>query len=276
MPYPGGMARPSANQQKERGLPPESPEDMADLVKMRASLDRTFGVQIGGIRRPWAKKILPRPKELQKVEGTMILWEGGAKTTLDLKFEIKELLENGYSLIELLDSKRLEHPENPYWWPSLMEVMSWCKYDHGFAQLLDMWTHARQLEILEGITHNVMNPMEAGIDSKTLKVQADFAAKVLPRIVNPGLVDRTEVKNTTNTPADAYRQMSDEAIEARLAELGANPKVRVAVQRHMGATPEKTLADKKPASDLAEKAAKVIDVDIEIPVLDTREIEDDR
>lgn len=269
------MAGPNGNRQKERGLPPDVTGELDSLAQIREALERNFGVQVGGIRRPWAKKILPRPKEPRTVEGTMILWEGGAKTTLDLKFEIKELLENGYSLIELLDSKRLEHPENPYWWPSLMEVMSWCKYDHGFAQLLDMWNHARQLEILEGITHNVMNPLEAGIDSKTLKVQADFAAKVLPRIVNPGLVDRTEVKTTTNTPADAYRQMSDEAIEARLAELGANPKVRNAVQRHMGATPEKTLAE-KPAVDLAAKAAKVIDVDIEIPVLDAREIEDDR
>ena len=269
------MAGPNGNRQKERGLPPDVTGELDSLAQIREALERNFGVQVGGIRRPWAKKILPRPKEPRTVEGTMILWEGGAKTTLDLKHEIRDLLESGYSLVELLDSKRLEHPENPFWWPSLMEVMSWCKYDHGFAQLLDMWNHARQLEILEGITHNVMNPMEAGLDAKTLKVQADFAAKVLPRIVNPGLVERTEVQTTTNTPADAYRQMSDEAVAARLAELGANPKVRSAIQKHIGGEPVKTLAE-KPAADQALKAAKVIDVDIDIPVLDTRELAEDR
>ena len=91
----------------------------------------------GGISRPWVKKIPRGPRKLQETSGTMVLWESGHMNTAEIKGEIKVLLERGHTLVEILDSMRAEKPNDPTWWPSLMEVLHWCHSDSQFAQMLD-------------------------------------------------------------------------------------------------------------------------------------------
>ena len=160
------------------------------------------------------------------------LWEGGVTTALEIKEELQTLLASGHTLVEIIDSKRAEKPEDRNWWPSLMEVLVWGEFDQAFAKMLDAWNHAHQLEILESITFNVMNPRESGLDDKTLKIQADFAAKVLPRIVNRGMADRVEINQTNMNLSQVAQKMTDDALEARLGELSQNPKVRAMLVKH--------------------------------------------
>ena len=186
----------------------------------------------GGLNRPWVKKIPKGPRRLQPSNTMVHLWEGGNTTTLEIKQEIQDLLSTGYTLVETIDSKRAERPGDPNWWPSLMEVLVWTEFDQAFAKMLDAWNYAHQFEILEAITLNVMNPVESGLTEKFLKIQSDFAAKVLPRIVNKGMADRVEVNSTNMNLNQAAQKMSDDAIKARLAELSQNPRVLKLIIQH--------------------------------------------
>jgi hypothetical protein len=206
------------------------------LPDFGVALTPTAPVFPGGITRPWVKQIPKAPRKIQETDGVMVLWEHGAMTTGELKQEIKILLEKGHTLVEILDSKRAEHPEDPTWWPSLMEVMRWCVTDQQFGQLLDLWNHAHQLELLESVTHEVLGPGADSVDPKLLKVKVDFASKVLPRIVNKGLRERVDVNNTHNFTGGGLdaRGMSDDALDGRLAELAHNPKVKKFLVEHLG------------------------------------------
>ena len=188
----------------------------------------------GGMARPWIKAMPRMPETFVPPTGAVVLWEEGRKNTVDIKQEIKHLLGRGYTLIEILDSKRAEHPEDPTWWPSLMDVMKWCESDIAFAQMLDSWNHAHQLEISERIKHDVLNAEEEKADPKLLKVKVDYAAKVLPRLVNRGLVERVEVDQTIRGGMQAYEHMPLEALMARAEELARNPKVKKIMTLHMG------------------------------------------
>jgi hypothetical protein len=257
------MAELDVKPQDTKPLTPEA-EELARLNEIGAKLDKIFGPRVGGIRRPWAK-IIPRINhQTTKLESVTHLWEMGAKTTLEIKEEIQTLLEHGHSLVEILDSKSMERPDVFHWWPSLMEIISWCQFDQGFAQMLDTWNHARQMTLLEGVTFNVMNPLESGLDPKVLKVQADFAAKVLPRIVHKGMAEHVEVNATVqHRGPQAYQKMSDDAIKARLAELGMNPKVkRVLTESLEGEpVPSRSIDPDKPMCP----GQEIIDIDLEIP-----------
>jgi hypothetical protein len=204
--------------------------EMAASIDADRALNKAFG-RVGGMTRPWVKPIQRRTKPVP-TNNVIQLWEGGVTTALEVKREIYELLASGYTLVEIIDSKRAEHPENLNWWPSLMEVLAWAEFDQSFAKMLDAWNHAHQLEIAEHITYNVLNPEESNLSDKFLKIQADFAAKVLPRLVNKGMADRVEVNQTNLNLNQASQKMSDDAIKARLAELSQNPKVLKLIHNH--------------------------------------------
>lgn len=210
-------------------------------------------VSKGGLLRPWIKPIPRAPKKPQPASGIVHLWEGGVITTLEIKEEIQTLLASGHTLVEILDSKRAERPDDPNWWPSLMEVLVWGEFDQAFAKMLDAWNHAHQLEILEAITFNVMNPSISGLDDKTLKIQADYAAKVLHRIVNRGMADRIEVNQTNLNLNQVAQKMTDDALEARLSELSQNPKVRAMLVKHQ------TIGLKEINEEQATKPAELLD-----------------
>ena len=207
--------------------------DVGKAIGLGIPLPKSLPFPVGGMKRPWVKKIERNPlAPPRRAPGVIHLWEGGNTTAIEIKQELTELLASGYTLVEIIDSKRAEHPEDPTWWPSLMEVLAWCEYDQAFARMLDAWNHAHQLEILEVITNNVLNPTESELSDKMLKVQADFAAKVLPRIVNKGMADRVEVNQTNLNINTAAQKMSDDAIKARLAELSQNPRVLKLIVEH--------------------------------------------
>ena len=226
----------------------------------------------GGMARPWVKTIPRMPDVLHKTDGAVLLWEEGAKNTVDVKREIQFYLKNGYTLIEVLDSKRAERPNDPTWWPDLMEVLRWCESDIAFARMLDNWNHAHQLEISERIKHDVLNAEEEGADPKLLKVKVDYATKMLPRLVNKGLVERIEVDQTIRGTAEKLQHMPDDALRARALELAANPKVRKIMSLHMGDAyqpppPAAAPPSAQAPSETIHPGAHVIDVepDLDIP-----------
>lgn len=221
----------------------------------------------GGMARPWVKAIPAAPKVLQKTEGTIMLWEGGAKNTVDIKREIQSLLTLGYTLIEIIDSKRAERPEDPTHWPSLMEVLKWCQSDIAFAQMLDSWNYAHQLELSERVKHDVMNAEEEGADPKLLKVKVDYATKMIPRLVNRGLVEKIEVNQTVHGASGRLQNMPDDALKARAAELASNPKVKRIMAIHMqGENPATFPVEPERPPETIKPGATVIDVEAELDI----------
>ncbi len=225
----------------------------------------------GGMTRPWIKAIPTPQRHAQLADGIMLLWEEGAKTTVEVKHEIQQLLGQGYTLIELLDSKRAEHLEDSNWWPSLMEILRWCEVDAAFAKMLDIWNHAHQLELSERIKHDVMNAEEKGLDPKMLKVKVDYAHRVLPRTVNRGMVERLEVDQNHHhiRGGGDFRAMPEEALRERMRELAANPKVRRLMALQMSQTDPLTVLERaaEPSSPGMQPGHDIIDVtpDLDIP-----------
>ena len=156
----------------------------------------------------------------------IVLWEGGTKTTAELKREVMDLLDQTDSLVVLTDLKRAEKPEDPNWWPSLRVVLAWVDEDPFFAKAIDQWRHARQETLLERIIHDLYTdvPMDKQ-QLAVLKERVKFSAGVLPRTVNKGLRDRVEVENTQNH-LHLHANLSEEALEDRLAQMARDPKVR--------------------------------------------------
>jgi hypothetical protein len=157
-----------------------------------------------------------------------VLWQGGERTTTELKREIVELLDQTDSLVALLDLKAGEKPEDKRWWPSLSVVMAWMEEDPFFAKAIERWGHARQQRILERVIWDLNNPEAAKITSeefKLLKERVKFASAVLPRIVNKGLREKVDIE-TTNNHLHLHQGLSDDAIEAKLQELRRNPRVK--------------------------------------------------
>ena len=189
------------------------------------------GCPMGGVRRPWMNYgVALQSRNLVEDVG-VILWEGGAKSTVDLKREIMELLDQTDSLVVLVDLKRAEHPEDPNWWPSLRMILAWVDEDPFFAKAIDQWRHARQEVMLERTIHDLFTdvPLEKG-QLAVLKERVKFAAGVLPRTVNKGMRDKVDVETTQNH-LHLHASLSDEALEDRLAQMSRDPQVRALVAK---------------------------------------------
>jgi len=221
---------------RRRGKRPDSGTDEA-VVEAAAESFRKFqegmlkGCPMGGVRRPWMNYGAALQSRNLVEDVGVILWEGGAKSTVDLKREIMELLDQTDSLVVLVDLKRAEHPEDPNWWPSLRMILAWVDEDPFFAKAIDQWRHARQEVMLERTIHDLFTdvPLEKG-QLAVLKERVKFAAGVLPRTVNKGMRDKVDVETTQNH-LHLHASLSDEALEDRLAQMSRDPQVRALVAK---------------------------------------------
>ena len=214
----------------------DSGKDQAFLTKAHESW-RAFqesclpGSPASGIKRPWLKYGVELQSRALVEDAAVILWEGGAKTTADLKREIVEGLDQTDSLVVLLDLKRAEHTEDPRWWPTLRVVLQWVDDDPFFAKAIDLWRHARQETILETTMHDLYRDIPRSKDELgVLKERVKFAATVLPRTVNKGLRDKVEVEETHNH-LHLHQNLSDEALEDRMSQLIRDARVRAFVAK---------------------------------------------
>ena len=200
-------------------------KEAAEALKKIAK-DPLWGLPLGGVKRPWMRYgIEVKTRNLVQDVG-VILWEGGAKTTVDLKREILELLDQTDSLVVLTDLKRAEHPEDASWWPSLRTVLAWVEEDPFFAKAIDQWRHARQETILEQTIHDLYSGAPMSKDELAiLKERVKFAAGVLPRTVNKGMRDKVDVEQTHNH-MHIHANLSEEALEEKLAHLSRDARVR--------------------------------------------------
>ncbi len=184
------------------------------------------GPMVGGVQRPWmVHGEAMRTRTLVEDAG-LVLWEGGEKTTAELKRDILDLLEQMDSLVAVVDLKRAERPEEPRWWPSLEVVRAWVEEDPFFGSAIDRWRHARQERLLEGMIwdlHSGAEPTKAQLE--VLKLRLKFTSTVLPRTVNKGLREKVDIE-TTNSHHHFFESLSDEALMEKMAALRRNPKVR--------------------------------------------------
>lgn len=195
--------------------------------------------KIGGCTRPWmvyGEKLQSR--NLVEDAG-VFLWEGGAKTTVELKREILDLLDQTDSLVAVVDLKRAETPEDPQWWPSLAVVQAWIEEDPFFAKAIDRWRHARQERLLESLIWDLNDGKDLSKGQlELLKLKLKFGSTVLPRIVNRGLREKVDVETTSNH-LHLHASLSDEALQEKLAALRRNPRVQdlLRMQTDDGNTP---------------------------------------
>lgn len=202
----------SAEQVPSSPLPPTGPEAPAP--------------KIGGCTRPWmtfGEKLQSRT--LVEDAGVM-LWEGGTKTTVELKREILDLLDQMDSLVAVVDLKNGERPDEPQWWPSLAVVHAWVEEDPFFAKAIDRWRHARQERLLEALIWDLHagNELSKG-QLEILKLRLKFGSTVLPRTVNKGMREKVDVETTSNH-LHLHAGLSDEALQEKLAALRRNPRVQ--------------------------------------------------
>jgi len=157
----------------------------------------------------------------------VVLWEGGEKTTPEIKRDIVELLDRVDSLVALVDLKAAERPDDPRWWPSLRVIQSWLEEDPFFAKAIDQWKHARQERILERVIYD-LNGNPAPLtkpEMMLLKERVKFASAVLPRIVNRGMREKVDLETNTNH-LHLHANLSDEALQEKINQLRRNPNVR--------------------------------------------------
>lgn len=157
----------------------------------------------------------------------VVLWEGGTKSTPEIKREILEQLEKVDSLVAIVDLKAAEQPDEPRWWPSLNVVFTWLEEDPFFAKAVERWSHARQARILERVIYDLNSGKVENLtkaDMELLKVRVKFASSVLPRMVNKGLREKVDIE-TTNNHLHLHQTLSDDALEEKLRQLRQNPRV---------------------------------------------------
>lgn len=183
---------------------------------------------VGGLMRPWMLSGPALASRTLVEDAGVVLWEGGEKTTTEIKREIVDGLDRVDSLVALVDMKAAERPEEPRWWPSLTTVMTWIDEDPFFAKAIEKWSHARQARILERVVWDLNGPEAANItkaEFALLKERVKFASSVLPRIVNRGLREKVDIETTSNH-LHLHANLSEEALEEKLEALRRNPKVR--------------------------------------------------
>lgn len=182
---------------------------------------------VGGLRRPWMTFGADLAVRTLVEDVGVVLWEGGEKTTTEIKREIVELLDRVDSLVAVVDLKAAERPGEPGWWPSLATVQAWLDEDPFFAKAIDRWNHARQARILESVIYD-LNGADPNTLTKAqfmvLKERVKFASSVLPRIVNRGLREKVDVETTSNH-LHLHQNLSDDALEEKLRQLRRNPRV---------------------------------------------------
>lgn len=156
----------------------------------------------------------------------VVLWEGGTKTTTEIKREIVDLLDQTDSLVALADRKCAERPDEPQWWPSLTVLHAWIEEDPFFAKAIDRWRHARQERLLEALIWDLHNGKELTKGQmEVLKLRLKFGSNLLPRTVNKGLREKVDIE-TTNNHLHLHATLSDEALQEKLAALRRNPRVQ--------------------------------------------------
>jgi len=157
----------------------------------------------------------------------VVLWEGGEKTTPEIKRDIVDLLDQVDSLVALVDLKAAERPDDPRWWPSLRVIHAWLDEDPFFAKAIDQWKHARQERILERVIWDLNgNPAPlTKSEMALLKERVKFASSTLSRIVNRGMREKVDVETNTNH-LHLHANLSDEALQEKLNQLRRNPQVR--------------------------------------------------
>jgi hypothetical protein len=222
-----GDANPSA---QKRGPKAKILDDKVgqQAASLAAQMDTTMGqAAVGGLLRPWMTYGTKLQARTVVEDLGVILWEGGAKTTQEIKRDLIDLLDQADSLVAVVDLKAAEHPEDGHWWPSLRVVQAWLDEDPFFAKAIDHWNHARQARILESVIWDLNNP-KAGMtkaEFMLLKERVKFASAVLPRIVNKGMREKVDVE-TTNNHLHLYANLSDEALQDKLSQLRRDPRVR--------------------------------------------------
>lgn len=194
-----------------------------------APLATSGGGTLGVLMRPWTTYGVQLQARTIVEDAGAVLWEGGSKTTPEIKRELVDLIDQTDSLVAVLDIKAAERPEDPRWWPSLRTVLEWIDEDPYFAKVIDQWSHARQLRILERVIHDLnADPSRQKLTREEitlLKERVKFASTTLPRIVNRGLRDKVDVETTTNH-LHLHANLSDEALRDRIEQLRRNPQVR--------------------------------------------------
>ena len=199
--------------------------------------------KVGGCTRPWMVFGSKLQSRTLVEDAGVLLWEGGAKTTVELKREILDLLEQTDSLVAVVDLKRAEAPDDPQWWPSLAVVHAWIEEDPFFAKAIDRWKHARQERLLESLiwelnSGNITNKA----DLEVLKLKLKFGSTILPRTVNKGLREKVDVETTSNH-LHLHANLSDEALEEKLAALRRNPRVQELLRIPTDDTPPPVLVE---------------------------------
>ncbi len=161
----------------------------------------------------------------QVEDASVILWEAGAKTVTEIKREILDLVDQADSLVAVVDLKRAERPDDPWWWPSLSVVHAWIEEDPFFAKAIDRWRHARQERILESIIWDLHSGKElTKAQLMVLKERVKFSSSTLPLMVNKGMRQKVDVE-TTNNHLHLHSGLSDEALKDKLNTLRRNPLV---------------------------------------------------
>lgn len=186
------------------------------------------GPTVGGLMRPWMLAGPALQSRTLVEDAGVVLWEGGEKTTTEIKREIVDLLDRTDSLVALVDMKAAERPDEPRWWPSLTTVMTWMSEDPFFAKAIETWSHARQARLLERVVWDLNGPDAAKItkaEFALLKERVKFASSVLPRIVNRGLREKVDIETTQNH-LHLHANLSEQALEEKLEALRRNPLVR--------------------------------------------------
>lgn len=183
---------------------------------------------VGGLLRPWMTYGAAVQSRTLVEDAGVVLWEGGEKTTPEIKREILDLLDQHDSLVAVVDLKAAERPDVPRWWPSLTTVLTWVDEDPFFAKAIEQWKHARQERILERVIWDLNGPDASKItkaEFALLKERVKFASAVLPRIVNKGLREKVDIESK-QSHLHLHTNLSDEALEEKLRALRRNPMVR--------------------------------------------------
>jgi hypothetical protein len=211
---------------KKRAKRPEA--DLLSENQPSAPLDTlpVAGPLVGGLLRPWMTHGT-QLKSVNLVEDVgVVFWEGGAKTTSDIKKDIIHYLDQVESLVQVVDLKRAEHPDDLGWWPSMRVVQAWIDEDPFFSTAINQYMYAKQQVLLERSIHDLYGTdlPKSKAEAEQVRQRLKFAATVLPRTVNKGLRERVEIDTTNNV--HVHGGLSEDALMDRIKEMQKNPRVQ--------------------------------------------------
>lgn len=171
----------------------------------------------GGLKRPWAVEAVPRVDE-RALDVECSVWEGGLRTTFEVKREIIACMHEGYSLVQIIESRRAEHPNHPRWWPTLQLVVRWAERDPELAGEIVRFSRVRAMELAEKIQWEAETATMA--DMAALDRKWKTLAWILERLDPEKWVPKIRVESTVK-----IEDMSKDELDSAIADMLTDPMI---------------------------------------------------